>query len=212
METVERAGPAGVMSVARLHRFEAGLMKRQLGLPAKIGERDGHHRFRAWLFSIVQPDVSEDQTLRVDNLAIHALQPVINAFRRAHAEPVSAAGTKVDVVRAYRKSFWRALPARQMLGFGPGVEDKLARRVENALYQQLVSCGGACGHSFCPSSATRASATRADIDPDGRGSLPRNGGSGRASRRHPAADQVPGGRASIEPRGCEQSGPHVPRL
>src|SRR5262249_24944326 len=44
LEAVDRAVPAVIVSVARLGGHEAGLVQRQLGLLAAIGEGDGDHR------------------------------------------------------------------------------------------------------------------------------------------------------------------------
>ena len=80
----------------------------------------------------------EDQPLRLHDLAIAALEPVVDAFGRTHADPKEAARPNVRLLRRYREAARRSLPVLQVLGIGPTFEDEFTRRIEQARDDQLI--------------------------------------------------------------------------
>src|SRR2546426_5789531 len=122
---------------------------------------------------------------------------MVDAFRRAHADPVGAARAEIYLMGRHREAARSPLPAFQVLGFGPRLKDEAAWRVEDAredeLGRGLLRRGTilSCGHASSPSLAVCA-----DTRPDDRSSPPKNVDSARATLRRPSSGSPRAGRAA----------------
>ena len=80
-------------------------------------------------FSLALP--GERDSLWCFDLAVPAADPMVFALGGTHAKPIAAADAEIDLTMGERK-FVRSPPIGQMLGFGPDLEDQVARRVIDA--------------------------------------------------------------------------------
>src|SRR5438270_2208916 len=119
------------MIIAGLDCFEDRLVQRHLGLVAAFGERDRHHGLITRSSLRIFPGKGEDETLGLDDLAVHALFPVLGACWRAHADAESAARSDVHITIGCYKAV-RPPPARYSVGFRPRSEHDIARCIEDA--------------------------------------------------------------------------------
>src|SRR3989442_4125323 len=85
-KTVQAAGPAALMRIACRDGLEHGLVQGQLRLRAVLGEAHRHQRFVARLALRIFPGPGEHEPFWLRDLAIDALQPMVEAVARAHAE------------------------------------------------------------------------------------------------------------------------------
>src|SRR5947209_12496079 len=125
-EALEGFAPALVLAAAGFAR-RRGLPHGELRLAAFVGEGHGGNELVAW--EDVQ-DRGEDDALVPDDLAVHAVERVVDALGSAHHEAIRSAGAEVHLAAGQREAF-RAPPLHQMRGIAPGPEDQLARRVED---------------------------------------------------------------------------------
>src|ERR1700731_3850202 len=165
------------MRVARSHGLEDRLGQRQARLSAEVFEGYRHGRFGTlWLAFRIGPVACKNEAFRLDDLAIHALRPMVGAVGAAHVDAIGGARAKVDLANdRARETFW-APPANHVFGIGPGLENKTARGIEDARDDEFEAFGFShaasaisCFHFSSPSTAIRASTRRG-----GRGSLPRS--------------------------------------
>src|SRR5271156_5390917 len=120
------------MSVACRDGLEDRLMQGEFGLVTECIEGHSQNRFGLPRFAVrVGPAPGGDETFRLGDFAKHALRPMIIAVGSAHVKAIRAACARVHLTRHYAEAT-RAPPARQMLGFGPGLEDETAGRVKDA--------------------------------------------------------------------------------
>jgi len=73
LQEIEALIPPASVTVARVHRLEAGLAEVHLRLPSALDERHRHHRFGTGFPVLIQPRMREDEPLRLDDLAIPSL-------------------------------------------------------------------------------------------------------------------------------------------
>src|SRR5882757_10070600 len=166
-------------------------MYSELGLVAlMVGEVDGDRRLMTRLPSAEAGDsvhifegVAEDDPLRFNDLAIHALLPLLGPLGRAHAEAPAATDPEIHLADRAGEAV-RAPPAHQMFRLAPGLEDDASRGVEDSGDDELGAGCCSVGAIFCHCSRP-SSATRAGSLPGGRSSRPRSGDSGRANPQRP---------------------------
>src|SRR5207249_7218056 len=125
----------------------------------------------ARLTLLVLPRPCANETLRLDDLAKDAPQPMIGTLRRAHAEAEGATRADVHLAERSREAL-RAPPAGQVLGLRPGFEDETARRIKDPRddelpFFRLGSSVGSSVHASSPSFSARA-----DNPPSGQGFAP----------------------------------------
>src|SRR6516225_8310708 len=117
-------------------------MQGQPGLPRELVECHRKQCVRAGRFTFqIRPIVrcvpgpagtpGHYESFRLCDLAIDALVPILLAIRTTHAQAVGTAGPIVIRNDSSCETTWTE-PSDQMLGIGPGSEDQLARRIENA--------------------------------------------------------------------------------
>src|SRR6516164_4599341 len=104
------------MLVASRDRFEHLLPQRKFGaIATQIGESQCHHGLRAMaLSSALFPGKSEDQPLRLDDLAIGTAGAVLGALGRTCTTPPLAANPHVHFI-AHRSEALRPPPLRGLL-------------------------------------------------------------------------------------------------
>ena len=152
-------------------------------------ERPVRHPVTRWLCRVaflVRECVGEDDPLRRHDLAIDPPAPIVAALGPAHAEVSDAARADIRLAERRGEAVWSP-PADEMLGFGPGLEDEAARRINDAGNNELAlgrrrQDPSSYGHRSHPPFPFAA---RADSPPGGRGSASRSGDRPRASRRRP---------------------------
>src|SRR5215469_3247792 len=76
--------------------------------------------------------MSEGETLWRRDLAVHALQPVIHTFRRAHADAKPSALAQVHLVADHGKALRSSLPVFEMLRRRPGFKEQARGHVKSA--------------------------------------------------------------------------------
>src|SRR2546423_157869 len=126
-EALEGLAPALVLAEAG-HARRGGLPHGELRVAALVGERDGGEELMAG--EIVQ-DRGEDDALVPDDLAVYAVERIVQAVGPAHHEAVCAAWAEVHLAAGQREAF-RAPPFADVLPFCPQLPHELARRVEDA--------------------------------------------------------------------------------
>src|SRR5882757_9744071 len=128
-EQVEAVAPAAGMSVARLHRVEAGLLQRDFGLAGQIPELHRHDGLGAGLAVLAVPRMRHDNALVFDDLKIDATEPKLLAVGAAHAAAKPAAGARIALGVRDRKGARRA-PLAQVLVARPGLPHEADWRIE----------------------------------------------------------------------------------
>src|SRR5215472_1653989 len=149
------------MLVAGGDRFKDRLMQCQPGLSLKFLERDCQQSLRACGIALrVCPASRHDQAFWFDDLAKDALRPMIIALGSEHMDSICAARAQFAAQDGTPEAS-RTHPADKMLRIGPGFEDQLARRVEDASDDEhpvgrFGSEVTSCGHLSSPFFAIHA--------------------------------------------------------
>src|SRR5437660_2707272 len=130
---LEGFAPALVLAAAGFAR-RRGLRHGELRVAAFVGEGPGGNVLAAW--EDVQ-DGGEDDALVPDDLAVHAVERVVDAVGSAHHEAIRAARAEVHLAAGQREAF-RAPPFADVLRLSPQLPNELARRVEDAREDHLA--------------------------------------------------------------------------
>src|ERR1700732_5081 len=144
-------------------------MQGQFGLSAVIFEGYRQQRFRLGRVTFrIRPDIGADESLRLDDLAIHTLLPKVSTVVRAQVKPIGAAASEIHLDDAAREAL-RTHPADPVIGLGPGLPDKRARCIKEARDYQLKLPrlnGGvtSCGHFSSPSPSVHADRRPTDLN------------------------------------------------
>src|SRR5213594_1149875 len=131
-EALESLAPALVLAAAGLAR-RRGLPHGQLRLAALVGKR--HSRQQLVAGELVQ-DRGEDDALVTDDLAVNAVERIVQAVGPAHHEAVRAPRAEVHLAAGQREAF-RAPPFHDVLRLGPQLPYEIARSVEDAREDHL---------------------------------------------------------------------------
>src|ERR1700735_611472 len=107
-------------------------MHRQAGLAAMLFEGDRRHRFSAFVFQ----DAGPDDSLRLDDFAIDAVDPMVFA-KPAHTQPIGSADAEIHLAIRHRKPI-RRKPSLHMLRLTESLEHERPRRIEDPRDSQLA--------------------------------------------------------------------------
>src|SRR5580658_8852674 len=107
-------------------------MHGQAGLAALLFEVDRRHRFGAFVFQ----DSGPDDSLRLDDFAIDAVDPMVSA-KAAHTQPIRSADAEIHLAVRHRKPV-RRKPSLQMFRFTESLEHERARRIKDPRDSQLA--------------------------------------------------------------------------
>src|SRR5271155_114279 len=107
-------------------------MHSQAGLAAMLFEGDRRHRFSAFVFQHAGPDDS----LRLDDFAIDAVDPMVSA-KAAHRQPIGSADAEIHLAIRHRKPV-RRKPSLQMFSLTESLKHERARRIEDPRDSQLA--------------------------------------------------------------------------
>src|SRR5271156_2536404 len=95
-------------------------------------KRDRRHHFVAFVFQNPGPDDS----LRLDDFAIDAVDPMVSA-KAAHTQPIRSADAEIHLAVGHREPV-RRKPSLQMFRVAPGLEHERARRIKDPRDSQLA--------------------------------------------------------------------------
>src|SRR5207302_5695181 len=84
----------------------------------------------------ILPSEGKDEALRLDNLAVDALLPMVGALGRAHADAKGPARPDIHIAISRHEALWSP-PARCAIGLCPRLKHEMARRIEDPCDDQF---------------------------------------------------------------------------